>query len=61
MGGEFLGSEGVQRPSVGEFQGGKKGVGKRLREHPHRSRGRVDRIGNFQRGDLEKGKHLKCK
>jgi hypothetical protein len=30
-------------------------------EHPHRGRGRGDGIGVFRRGDLERGKHLKCK
>jgi hypothetical protein len=30
-------------------------------EHPHRGRGREDGIGGFRRGDLERGKHLKCK
>ena len=45
--GVALGSEGVQCPSVGEFQDRKKmGVG-RVGEHPHRGRGRVDRIGYF--------------
>jgi hypothetical protein len=28
---------------------------------PHRGRGRGDGIGGFPRGDLEKGKQLKCK
>jgi hypothetical protein len=32
-----------------------------LGEHPHRGRGSGDGIGIFQRGDLERGKHLKCK
>jgi hypothetical protein len=32
-----------------------------LGEHPHRGRGRMDRIGGFRRGDLEREKHLKCK
>ena len=32
-----------------------------VEEHPHRGRGRGDGIGSFQRGHLEKGKHLKCK
>jgi hypothetical protein len=30
-------------------------------EHPHRSREREDGIGDFQRGDLERGKHLNFK
>jgi hypothetical protein len=29
-------------------------------EHPHRGRRSGDGIGDSQRGDLEKGKHLKC-
>jgi hypothetical protein len=31
-----------------------------VREHPHRGRGRGDGIGDFRRGDLERGKILKC-
>jgi hypothetical protein len=30
-------------------------------EHPHRGRGRGNRIGSFPREDLERGKQLKCK
>jgi hypothetical protein len=30
-------------------------------EHPHKGRGRRDGIGGFRRGELERGKHLKCK
>jgi hypothetical protein len=33
----------------------------RVGEYPHRDRGMGDRIGGFQRGDLERGKYLKCK
>jgi hypothetical protein len=29
-------------------------------EHPHRSRGRGDGIRSLQRGNQERGKHLKC-
>jgi hypothetical protein len=36
-------------------------VGEWVGEHPHRSRGRGEGIGGFQRRDLERGKHLKCK
>jgi hypothetical protein len=30
-------------------------------EHLNRGRGREDSIGCFKRGDLERGKYLKCK
>jgi hypothetical protein len=30
-------------------------------ENPHRGMGRGDEIGDFRRGVLEQGKHLKCK
>jgi hypothetical protein len=30
-------------------------------EHPHRSTGMGEGIGGLQRGDLERGKHSKCK
>jgi hypothetical protein len=32
-----------------------------VEEHPHRGKERGTGIGGFQRGDLERGKHLKCK
>jgi hypothetical protein len=32
-----------------------------VREHPHRGKRRGNGIGGFLRGDLERGKHLKCK
>ena len=35
-------------PSVGELQAGKVGVGGRVREHPHRSRGREHGMGVFR-------------
>jgi hypothetical protein len=60
VGGEALGPEGVQCPSVGECQGRKTGAGGWVGEHPHRGRRGGDGIGGFRRGDLEKGKHLKC-
>ena len=31
-----------------------------VEEHPHRDKRRKDGVGDFQRGDLERGKHLKC-
>ena len=40
MGEEALSSVKSGCPSVGECQGGEAGVGERLGEHPHRSRGR---------------------
>jgi hypothetical protein len=54
--GAVLGPEGVRCPSVGKCQGRKAGVGGLVGEHPHRGRG-----GGFWKGDLERGKHLKCK
>jgi hypothetical protein len=45
MGGEALGTEKVQCPSVGECQDRDKGVGGLV------SRGRGDGIGGFQRGN----------
>ena len=47
VGGEALGPEGVQCPSVGEYQGGKMEVGGWVGEHAHRGRGREDGIGGF--------------
>ena len=55
MGGAGLGPEGVQCPSLGECYGRKTEWG----GHPHRGRGGEDEIGGLQRGDLERGKHLK--
>jgi hypothetical protein len=37
------------------------GVGRWMGEHPHRGRGKGERIGGFRRGDQERGKHLKLK
>jgi hypothetical protein len=61
VGREALGPEGVHCHSVGECQGWKMGAGGWVGENPHRGRGRGDRIGDFRRGDLERGKHLKYK
>lgn len=61
MEGEALGPEHVQCPSVGELQVRNKGAGELVGENPHRSSGRVNRIGVFQKVDLERGKHLKYK
>jgi hypothetical protein len=55
IGGEALGPVKARCPSVRECQGGEVGVGGWVGEHPHRSRGREDGIGGFQRGNLEKG------
>jgi hypothetical protein len=40
-------------PSIGESQGGEEGVDGWVREHPHRSRGRKEGIGDFWRGNQE--------
>jgi hypothetical protein len=55
VGGATFWPDGVQYPSVGEFQGRKVEVGGWEGEHPHRGRGRGDGIESFQRGDLERG------
>jgi hypothetical protein len=55
VGGEALGPEGIQCPSVVECQGRKMGVGGWFGEHIHRDRKRGDGIGAFQKGDLERG------
>jgi hypothetical protein len=55
MGGETLGPGKASCPSVGECQGGEVGVGGRVGEYPHRSREREDGIGDFQRGNQERG------
>jgi hypothetical protein len=55
-----LGPEGDLMPQcrgILGLEGGNRWMG--VGEHPHRSRG--DRIGGIQRGNLERGKHLKCK
>jgi hypothetical protein len=55
VGGEALGPMKVLCPRVGECQGQKEGVGGLV------SRGREEGIGDFQRGNQERGQHLKCK
>jgi hypothetical protein len=40
MRGKALGLVEAPCPSLGECEGGKAGVGRCVREHPHRSRGR---------------------
>jgi hypothetical protein len=57
VGGEALGPEGFQCPSVGECQGRKTGGGWMVGgENPHRGRGRGDGVKEVsRRADLEKG------
>ena len=55
MGGEAFGPVKALSPSVGECQGQEAGMGKLV------SRGRGEGIGNFWRGNQERGQHLKCK
>jgi hypothetical protein len=45
VGGAALGPEGVQCPSVGEYQGRRTGVDGWVGEHPHKSRVREDGTG----------------
>ena len=61
VGGEALGPVGVRRPDVGECQCGKMRVGEWVGEHPHRDIGRGNGIRGPQRGDRERGKHLRKK
>ena len=55
MGEEALGSVKARCPSIGEYQDREAGVCCLLR------RGRRDEIGGFQRGNRERGYHLKFK
>jgi hypothetical protein len=55
MGGESLGPMKALCHSVGECQGQEAGVGGLV------SRGSQEGGGGFQRGNQERGKHLKCK
>jgi hypothetical protein len=52
-----LGPEGAQCPSVGEWQGKKARVGGWVGEHPHRGRGKGDRIG-VSEGETWKGENI---
>ena len=61
MRGEALGLVKPWWPSVEKCYGSEVGVGRWVKEHPHRSRIREDRIGDLQRGGWEMGQHLKCK
>jgi hypothetical protein len=56
VGREVRGPEGVRCPSVGECQDRKTEVDVWVEEHSHRDGGEC-----FQTGDLERGKHFKCK
>ena len=56
MGGKALGPEGVRCPNVGECQGGKTGVGEWVRWGST-----LIEAGGGRMGNLERGKHLKCK
>jgi hypothetical protein len=59
MGGEALDPVKVRCPSVvGNARAGRFECGG---EHPHRSKGRGNGIGGFQRGNQERVKHLTCK
>ena len=55
MGGEALGLVNVLCPSIGKCQGQEAGVCGLV------SRESGERIGAFQKGNWERGKHLKCK
>ena len=55
MGGEALGPGKAPCPSVGECHGGEVGLGGFLEEHTHRSRGRVEGIGDSQMGNQKRG------
>jgi hypothetical protein len=61
VGGEALGLEGVRWPSVGECQDWRTGMGGWVGGAPSWRQGEGEWDGGLQRGDLEKGKHLKCK
>jgi hypothetical protein len=51
MGGEVLGPmKAQQMPWYRGIDGGEVGVGGWVEEHLHRSKGRVDRIWDFQKG-----------
>jgi hypothetical protein len=55
MGGEALGPVKALCPSIGGCQGQEAEVGGLV------SRGMAEEIGDVWRGNLERGKHLKCK
>jgi hypothetical protein len=55
MGGEALGLAKILCPNIGECQGQEMGVG------GLGSRGRGEGIGDFRRGNQERGWHLKYK
>jgi hypothetical protein len=53
MGGEALVLVKARCRNVGELKGGEAGVGGLVVEHPHRSKGRDDRLGGIV-GDQER-------
>ena len=55
MGEEALGPMKALCSSIGEFEVGEAGMGRRVEEHPHRSRGRGNGIGSLWRGNWERG------
>ena len=55
MGREVLGPVKAGYPSVWEWQDKEVSVGGWMGEYHHRSRGKGDVIGGFQRGNLERG------
>ena len=57
VGGEVIRPEGVPFSNVGEFQGGKAGVGGWVGKHPHRGRGREDVIGGSE-GETQKAENI---
>ena len=64
MGGAALGPDGSSMPQCRGMPGWEDGsgqVGGWVDEHSHRGKGRGDVIGGFQREDLERENHMKCK
>jgi len=60
--GDLVGHQWEERSCEGSMsQCREAGVSRWVGKHPHRSRGREDRIGSFWRGNQERRKHLKCK
>ena len=55
MGGQALGPVKAQCSSIGECQGRDVRMSRWVGEHPYRSRGKGHGIGDFERGNHEKG------
>jgi hypothetical protein len=55
MGEEALGPMKALCSSIGEFEVGEAGMGRRVEEHPHRSRGRGDGIRVWGGWNRERG------